>query len=53
MNAREGDRDSNPSAVPNLQPNRPQGFMTLAQRYGLEAEMDFTTPESVTEMIIE
>ena len=53
MNTQEGDGDSNPSAIPDPQPNRPQGFMSLAQRYGLEAEMDFAAPESVTEMTIE
>ena len=53
MNAQEGDGVSNPSAIPDPPPIRPQGFMTLAQRYGLEAEMDFAAPESVTEMTIE
>ena len=53
MKAQEGDRDSNPSAIPDPWPNQPQGFMILAQRYGLEAEMDFAAPESVTEMTIE
>ena len=50
MNAQEGDKVSNASVIHDPPLSQPQGSMTLAQRYRLEAEMDVAALESVTEM---